>query len=208
MSLANYSDLQASVAAFLDRDDLTTQVPDFILLCEAVMRRRLRGVEKTAELTLDDPYIVLPDIAAGRVRSVVLNTGVQAHDNPLLFITPEQLDEKRTQLTAAGRPRYGTVIDGNLYLAPIPDQSYAAVLRYDIMLLPLFDYLSNDVLRLAPDIYLYGTLIEASAYLEHDERIPMWQARFDRAVDEWNLARERDETYASLKPARLPRVFG
>ena len=42
MALANYSDLQASVASFLHRDDLTSEIPDFIKLAEADLQVRAK----------------------------------------------------------------------------------------------------------------------------------------------------------------------
>ena len=41
MSLDTYSNLQTSIANFLARDDLTTNIPDFISLAEARMSREL-----------------------------------------------------------------------------------------------------------------------------------------------------------------------
>ena len=42
MALNNYSNLQTSIANFLARDDLTTEIVDFIALTEADFNRRLR----------------------------------------------------------------------------------------------------------------------------------------------------------------------
>jgi hypothetical protein len=42
MSLATYSDLKTTVANYLARTDLTTQIPDFIRFAELRLRRELR----------------------------------------------------------------------------------------------------------------------------------------------------------------------
>ena len=42
MSFTSYSDLQDAIAGYLARSDLTTQIPDFIRLCEVRLRRDLR----------------------------------------------------------------------------------------------------------------------------------------------------------------------
>ena len=42
MALATYSDLKASIADFLNRDDLTAVIPDFIKLAEAQFKREIR----------------------------------------------------------------------------------------------------------------------------------------------------------------------
>ena len=42
MSLSTYSDLQTSIANYLARSDLTSQIPDFITFAENRLRRELR----------------------------------------------------------------------------------------------------------------------------------------------------------------------
>ena len=42
MALGNYTELQASIADFLNRSDLTLVIPDFITMAEADMNRTLR----------------------------------------------------------------------------------------------------------------------------------------------------------------------
>ena len=54
---------------------------------------------------------------------------------------------------------------------------------------------------------LYGSLVEAGVFLEHDERVPGWDARFKEALAELEQARDRERFNASLKPARLPVTF-
>ena len=59
MAIGTYSELQSSIASFLARDDLTTQIPDFISLAEARMSRELRSARSqekraTASITSGD----------------------------------------------------------------------------------------------------------------------------------------------------------
>jgi len=42
MSYTNYTELQASVAGYLGRSDLTTEIPDFIRFAELRLGRELR----------------------------------------------------------------------------------------------------------------------------------------------------------------------
>jgi hypothetical protein len=65
----------------------------------------------------------------------------------------------------------------------------------------------NDILTEAPDLYLYGALYESAPYLEHDERIPIWEDFFEKGVTELDIKRQREETNASYRPARLPVFF-
>ena len=42
MAIGTYAELQTAVANWLDRDDLTDRIPEFIALAEAKMNRNLR----------------------------------------------------------------------------------------------------------------------------------------------------------------------
>ena len=55
MALDNYSNLQTAIANFLARDDLTTEIVDFIALTEADFNRRLRvrAMENSSSFTID-----------------------------------------------------------------------------------------------------------------------------------------------------------
>ena len=48
MSLSNYTGLKASIADFLNRDDLTAVIPDFITLAEAQINRDIRHFKMEA----------------------------------------------------------------------------------------------------------------------------------------------------------------
>ena len=52
MSITNYSELQAAVAAWVKRSDLTARIPDFIRLAEIRLKSvvYLRTLETTADL--------------------------------------------------------------------------------------------------------------------------------------------------------------
>jgi len=62
MALSTYDELKASVADFLNRDDLTNVIPDFIKLSETVMNREIRHyeMEKRATAQLDTQYTAIP----------------------------------------------------------------------------------------------------------------------------------------------------
>jgi hypothetical protein len=63
---------------------------------------------------------------------------------------------------------------------------------------------SNVVLAEAPDLYLFGALKEAAPFLEHDERTPLWESKYNTALAQLEAVREREEFGASLRPSRLP----
>jgi hypothetical protein len=207
MAFSNYTELKASVAVWLNRSDLTAVIPDFIRLAEAHISRRLRRTTIRATVIVSEAaYGLSADVA--ELRSIRLVTSETEKDLPITVCTQEILDAHRAAWSASGRPRYAAVVGGNLLLVPAPDQAYSLEMSYFPRLIPLTDSnLTNIVLTEAPDLYLYGALKASAPYLEHDERIPVWNAGFETALGELGIVREREEFNASLRPARLPRVF-
>jgi hypothetical protein len=68
-------------------------------------------------------------------------------------------------------------------IAPTPDQDYPfEILYYELP--PLLDdsVQTNWVTEYAPQLLLYGTLVEATPFLKNDERIQVWQSMYDRAA--------------------------
>ena len=210
MALNNYGALQTAVADWLLRTDLTTQIPDFIQLAEAEISRRLRRCSTRTTITIVDRETTLPADAV-ELRSLYLQSGEPYKDVPIMIVSPEMLAEVRARrANTAYRPLAASMIAGTLVVAPDPDQSYTAEIIYFQALSPLTGGTSsstNSVLTDAPDIYLYGTLLQAEPFLEHDERAPMWQQKFDTAINQMNDVRDREEYNASIRPVRLPIVF-
>jgi hypothetical protein len=205
--LTNYTELQASVATWLNRTDLVAAIPDFIALAEAQISRRLRRSTVRASVTISDPVYVL-SAAVAELRSLRLVTADTRKDIAIAICTPEILNEHRAVWAAIGRPRYAAVVGSSLLLVPAPDQAYTMEISYFPRLIPLSSSnLTNIVLTEAPDLYLFGSLKEAATYLEHDERVPLWESKFEAALNQLAIVREREEFNASLHPARLPRVF-
>lgn len=209
MSLSTYTALKTSVADWLNRTDLTTQIPDFVTLCEAKMKRRLRRTTTRASLTVAASAVTAPSDMA-ELRSIRLVSASPSQDNPIRVGTYEMYAERLARAGGTtGRPSDVCVFHGELLFAPAPDQSYTAEIVYFATLTPLSSTTaSNVVLVEAPDAYLYGTLLEAAPYLVNDERIPTWKTKFDDAIDELNAVRSNEEHAASLRAARLPMVFG
>ena len=67
--------------------------------------------------------------------------------------------------------------------SPTPDTAYPMeILYYELP--PLLDdtIQTNWLTEYAPQLLLYGTLLEATPFLKNDERISVWQQMYDRAA--------------------------
>lgn len=199
--LDTYANLQLTVADWLNRQDLTTVIPDFIRLTEAELGRILKGrpLTTTADVTFDTTGALNLPADFVRARSLTLETD--------LFMWPvevkpyEYLIQKRGQLVN-GPPRYVAVVGDQMLFAPIADSDteYTGTLIYDATLLPLSDtQTTNWVLTSHPDVYLFGALFHSAPYLKDDDRIPMWESRYRTALDQIRLLAQESE-YAFNTP--------
>ena len=86
MALSNYTELQASIADFLNRSDLSSVIPDFITMCEAEFNRtlRIRDMVKRSRAPITSQYVKLPSDFMG-MKNIDLLTDPMI---PLSFSTP------------------------------------------------------------------------------------------------------------------------
>ena len=200
MAITTYAELQTATANWLDRTDLTSRIPEFIELAEANFNRVIRQpdmVAKDDSFSIASRYTTLPTDTLEIIRIVVDLTPVIV----LEYMTPEEISERRIVMSATGKPYYFTMIGGStnqLEVLPSPDSTYTSSIVYYTRIAALSDSAtSNWLLAAHPDIYLLGTLVEAEPYLKNDERMPMWTARLDKALNDLGLQGQRERHTAS-----------
>jgi hypothetical protein len=180
MAIATYADLQAAVANWLDRENLTTYIPDFITLYEAKFNRtmELRQMETTATLTAASSAYALPTGIA-RIREV-WNAGVNPIE-PLSPVTPDYANHVSPQTGSS--PAHYYISGSSLYTIPYDGANIG--IRYFAKLTAMSaDADANWLLTAYPDAYLYGSLVEAFMFEMDEARAQMWQARLDLVHDE------------------------
>lgn len=201
MALANYTDLQASVAGWLKRADLTAMIPDFITLAESRIARdlRLRMQIATTNLTTvaGTQTVTLPSDWL-ETENITLMT------NPpksMSVVTPEILDVRFPAGYVTGEPRLYTYIGANLCLGPTPDAAYTIQLDYYQRFAALSATPTNTLLTRHPGIYLFATLHEAALYAFDEERAKLW---FDKYAAEAQALQDQDDV--SLRSGSEMRV--
>lgn len=182
MSFTSYSDLQTTIAGYLARTDLTTQIPDFIRLAETRLRRDLRIRQMLKSVTTAtvaaDSTVELPSDFIEVRDFVVVGNPVQ----PLNYFSPSAFN-RNTRTWEIGKPNSYTVLANDFQLSPVPDAVYTVQLFYFAAPAFLSDSnTSNVFLANTPDALLYGALLEAAPYLMDDARINTWGTMFDRAM--------------------------
>ncbi len=186
MALDTYTNLQAAVASWLARADLTSQIPDFITLAEAKLNRTLRTRQMEQRSTaVATEYMALP-------TNFLELRNIQISGTPNYTLeqrAPFELDALDDGV--AGRPSRYCLLANQIQLAPVPDSTYTLEIDYYESIPPLANNASNWLLVAAPDIYLYGALLEAAIYILDDPRVPQWQAGYTQVINQLQAADRR-----------------
>lgn len=191
MALDTFAGLKATIADYLNRDDLTAIIPSFITIAEAKFNRklRIRQMIKRANGQIETAFFAYPSDWL-QAKEFQLNT------NPIVrlqFVTEAYGDElKANRYVSIGQPAYYTITGTQLEFIPAPDSTYSAELTYYAKIPALSDAnTSNWLLAYAPDLYLYGALLEAAPYLKDDERLAVWSQMYINSLGDIEVADQR-----------------
>jgi hypothetical protein len=192
--IQTYSDLQAAVIEYIARDQDTVfiaRIPTFVQSFEAKANRLLfvRQMEQRStavvDITQPDPeYIALPTDFQSMRRARVSSA---SRKPPLSFMSGEQIEEFRAYRgDAPGFPQYFTIFGSEIELCPTPGEDCTIEMIYRQNVPPLSANATNWLLTLAPDLYLYGALMETAPYIKEDARLQTWGTAFQTALDALN----------------------
>jgi hypothetical protein len=189
MALNNYTTLQAAVKDRLKRSDLDTAIIDSITLCEDTLnkRLRLRAMESRQQASVSSEYLALPTGFLA-MRNFQLNSSPRVR---LEYATPEYLDAQYPDSTSTGKPRFYTLVGGEIQLAPIPDTTYTAEIDF-YKKLDLATDSTNWVLTNAPSVYFRGTMMEVYRIMKDDKRADLWERRFESSLADVQTADKGD----------------
>jgi hypothetical protein len=117
---------------------------------------------------------------------------------PLSYITPEMMTRMQAG-SSKSKPQVYTIIADNVRLGPNPDAVYTTSMLYYQAFAALSDAATtNDMLTNNPDVYLYGTLLEAEPFIMNDERVGLWLAAFEKAVNDIQNQDNKDRHSGSV----------
>ena len=184
----NYSRLKEVIADFANRQDLGTQIPVFIEMTEARLRRDLRDktrMTQRAEAMVYGEYFPLP-------CDWVETTKVIAGGRPLRLT--DSFNIERVELS--GGPKFYRHAGDQIQLLPAVEGD---PIPFEMEYLEFPEALSDDnptnwVLDTYPDIYIYGAMLQVAPFLMDDTRLPMWAQAYGEAVKSANGASDKAQS--------------
>jgi hypothetical protein len=187
MSITTNAELEAKVASYLARSDLTSYIPDFIVGAETRIAYgsdepfpsqalRCRAMEEESSISVG----ATTPLPTGflQMRSFYATSG--GVKQQLEQTSHEDLFRKWTGSTT-GTPRVYALSGDNIVLGPAPSTgtTYSATMLY----YKKFDPVATAspvpwLLTNAPLVYVYGALLEAAPFIRNDARIQLWHGLF------------------------------
>jgi hypothetical protein len=197
MALSTYTELKTTIANWLNRTDLTSEISDdFIVLTEADLNAKLRIRQMHAQttITIDAETETVPT-GFLQVRDFYILSNGQKF--PMTFISPAQMDAVKASSTT-GVPSSYTILGSSFRFAPRPDSTYSGILNYYKKFDPLTSSnTSNYILADHPAVYLYGSLFHAANFLGGFDanQVQQWSQMYQTALERIEL-NDREDAYS------------
>lgn len=178
-----YTGLQASIASWLHRSDMTAIIPDLVILAEARIARDLRlrrqitntmlsTIAATQAVALPSDFLELENLS-------VVSGGVNRQLN---YINIEGMNIKYPDGSYSGVPVVYGFEGNNILLGPTPDAIYSLDAYYYARFAALAVTPANWLLTNHPNIYLYGALAEAGDWTQDDKNIAKWESKYQSGI--------------------------
>lgn len=187
--ISSYTTLLTAVTDYLARDDLSTFTPNFVQNFEERFFRQPRNfgrwMESALSVTIAASVAALPSDYLGLKYAYVDGSPSSRLDR----LSLNQLLGKYPRGGGTALPLFISRQTTNFIFGPEPDSTYTVKGVYwaKPTLLRSFasDAAAHWLIVNAPDIPLYGALLEAQPFLRNDARIGIWQQMYDRAIQDY-----------------------
>ena len=182
-----YNSLFNDISSYLERTDTATldKIPTFIMLAEQVLASEIKFLGNLtvnqSTMVQGNPIITKP---ARWRKTVSMNVTVAGERKPVFLRTYEYMRQFWPDDAQEDVPQfYGDYDYQHWLIAPTPDDAYTFEVMYYEEVQPLdATNQQNWFTQYAPQAMLYGSLLQAMPFLKNDERLPLWQAQYDKIV--------------------------
>jgi len=174
MALTTNAELQAVIADWLNRSDLSAQIPDFLTLAQLKINRKLSIVQQEV---LEE----ITPVAQATFLPVGTKFVISVSDSNGLNIEPVSIQELLDYEAVSGSVTRYSVSGDKIYFAPTPAADNTSKFRILFSKDRDLDNGSGGPLLLQ-DIYLNAALHEAYVYLKDDGRVAYFKGMVDEGV--------------------------
>ena len=198
--ISSYSTLLTAITDYLKRSNLTTFAPNFVQNWEEEFYREPmnfgRWMETSGTIgTIASSVVAVPSDYLGLKVAYVNGSPSTRLDRKSLT----QMYGRYPRGGDTGTPQWIARDGASFIFGPPPDSAYVIKGTYwaKPTLLRSFaaDAAAHWLIVNAPDLVLYGSLLQAEPFSKNDARIPVWQGMYQRSLDSYRrLHIEEDDS--------------
>lgn len=185
-SALTYDSLTQTVLQYLERQDpaVVNAIPTFIMLCEFEIAQEIKTLGQlrvvTSTMSANNPILAKP-ARWRKTVSMSINNGTSVQ--PVLLRKFEYIRNYWPNASLTGTPLYYSDADyQHWYFGPTPDQAYTFEVLYYERIQPLDSInQTNWLTQYAPNVMLYGTLLQAMPFLKNDQR-QVFQQKYSEGI--------------------------
>lgn len=205
--ITSYSTLLTAITDYLKRSNLTTFAPNFVQQWEEKFYRQPlnfgRWMETSGTIgTIASSVIAVPSAYLGLKVAYIDGSPSNRLDRKSLT----QMYGTYPRGGGTGLPRWIARDGANFIFGPEPDSAYVVKGVYwakpTVLRSFTADAAAHWLIVNAPDLVLYGSLLQAEPFSKNDARIAVWQSLYNDALQDYrNLHMEEDESGSPFQEA-------
>lgn len=213
----DYNSLVSQIKQYANREDprFNDAIPDFINqgINRIYSEAKNIGFEKTTEIIDIVPTrkeVLKPTDWKETIDFVLFVPNIDPSKRYGITLLPRSYEFCLTywsHIFKTARPKFYSEFNAKevsqqpyWYIAPTPDQEYSAQIKY--LAMPEFNAgnPTNFLTFGYPNLLLYSCLLEAAIFLKDDERVPVFESYYNRALQ--NINRDTVERYTDRTSQR------
>lgn len=205
MSLTTYAQLKTAVARWVANSDQATAnslgmdatIDDLVTVAESRIFReaRTKDTEASINTAISSGVIAVPSDYIDLKFAYIDGTPVQTLERR----TAEWIYTANATRSATGKPRYIARETTNFIFGPYPDSGYTVKGVYYKRLSALSST-AHALFTNNPDLYLFACLAESTIMIGRDDRIPLWEAKYQKILFDVNgYAKKEDASGSALQ---------
>jgi hypothetical protein len=197
--ISGYASLKTAIGDFLSRSDLTLFTDNFIQNWEERFYRQPknfgRWMETSLSTAISSSVIAVPAAYLGLKYAYINGSPSSRLDR----LSLNQLYGRYPRGDQTGLPVAISRDVSNFVFGPAPDSNYTVKGVYwaKPTLIRSFaaDAAAHWLIVNAPDLVLYGSLLQAEPFIKNDARVPLWRDMYNDALKDYrDLHRDEDQS--------------
>jgi hypothetical protein len=190
--ITDYSTLKSELAGWMHKSNLASQIPGWIQLGENRIYRdlRVRQMETAWSDTIAAGVVAVP--SGYREMKYAYVSG--SPGTKMARKDAEWIYANYPTRSASGTPKYFAREANSLIFGPYPDSAYTVNGCYYKQLPALSDSnTSNWLITDVPDLILFAALCEAAPWTVNDDRVPLWERKYEQIRSRVQTNDEQEE---------------